>query len=153
MRALELKVPPPLVALAMILSMWGLAQFPPYLEMQPIVRYLLAAAPAILGLIFAVSGFIAFRKAKTTINPMKPDKATALVSTGIYAITRNPMYVGLLFLLLAWNIYLTSLWAILGPVIFFLWINYLQIIPEERFLTRLFGDEFIRYQSKVRRWL
>lgn len=153
MQALELKIPPPIVALLVILAMWGLAQFPPYWEIDPLVRYIISAVVTAIGVAFAVAGVVAFRLAKTTINPMQPGKATTLISTGIYRITRNPMYVGLLCVLLAWAVFLQSPWALLGPVVFFFWINYLQIIPEERALGKLFGEEYGRYQGRVRRWL
>lgn len=133
--------------------MWGLAQFPPYWEIDPLVRYIISAVVTAIGVTFAVAGFIAFGLAKTTINPMQPGKASALVSTGIYRITRNPMYVGLFCVLLAWAFFLQSLWALVGPVVFFLWINYLQIVPEERVLSKLFGEEYSKYQRRVRRWL
>ena len=153
MRFLELKVPPPLVALLVILGMWGLAQFPPYWEIDSLVRNVMSAAMAAIGAGFAVAGFVAFRRAKTTIDPLHPGKATSLVSTGVYRFTRNPMYVGLLCVLLAWGFFLQSVWALIGPVVFFVWINYLQIVPEERFLGKLFGEEYSKYRSRVRRWL
>src|SRR5262245_57331351 len=127
MQALELKIPPPLVALLVGLAMWGFAQIPPYWIIEPLGCYILFGATAAVGVIFALAGFIAFGMARTTINPLNPAKTTALVTAGIYGITRNPMYVGLLLVLLAWAIFLQSLSVWLGPVIFFLWINYLQI--------------------------
>src|SRR5438046_1991390 len=123
MQAVELKIPPPLVALFVGLAMWGLAQLPPYWEIDPVVRYIISAVVAAIGVAFAVAGFVAFGLAKTTINPMQPGKASSLVTTGIYRITRNPMYVGLLMVLLAWAFFLQSVWALVGPVVFFLWIN------------------------------
>lgn len=153
MSSLELKIPPPLVALLVGLAMWGLAQLPPHLSIDPLVRYIISTALAAIGVTFALAGFIAFGIAKTTINPMNPGKTTALVTTGIYHLTRNPMYVGLLLVLLTWAVFLQSLWALLGPLVFFLWINYLQIIPEQRILGKLFGEEYVQYQGRVRRWL
>lgn len=153
MAFLELKVPPPLVALLVGTIMWGLAQLPPQWNVPSIIRYVVFPIPIVMGLAFAVSGFIAFRRVRTTIDPMHPGKTTALVDTGIYGFTRNPMYVGLLFLLLGWTIFLDSPWALIGPLVFIAWINYLQIIPEERILTQLFGESYRQYQARVRRWL
>lgn len=153
MSALELKIPPPLVALLTILAMWGLAQFPPYWELSSPYHIILSILIAILGVACAVAGFAVFRRAKTTINPTRPGKATTLVTTGIYRITRNPMYVGLLCILIAWACYLQSAWALLGSVVFVLWIHYFQILPEERILTRLFGQDYTNYLCRVRRWL
>ncbi|HQR08398.1 MAG TPA: isoprenylcysteine carboxylmethyltransferase family protein [Gemmatales bacterium] len=153
MRFLELKVPPPLVALLVGVAMWGLARFPHHWEMDLVARYLLSAVFVAIGLIFAASGFIGFRKAKTTIDPMHPGKTSSLVTSGIYRYTRNPMYVGLWFLLLAWAFFLQSPWAFLGTLLFVVWVNYLQIIPEERILSKMFGEAYTQYQSRVRRWL
>jgi protein-S-isoprenylcysteine O-methyltransferase Ste14 len=153
MHFLELKVPPPLVSLLVGMGMWGLAQLPPWWDVPPIIRYVTFPLPLLMGLTFAASGFIAFRRARTTIDPMHPGKTTALVDTGIYGFTRNPMYVGLLFVLLGWAIFLVSPWALIGPLVFLAWINYLQIIPEERILTQLFGESYRQYQARVRRWL
>lgn len=153
MRALELKVPPPLAALMVGVAMWGIAQVAPALIFDDYLRWGLAAVLVAIGVSFAAAGFIAFRRAKTTINPMQPEKATSLVSTGVYRITRNPMYVGLLFLLTAWAVILSSPWSLLGLVVFYLWISRFQIVPEERSLITLFGEEYVRYTAKVRRWL
>ncbi|MFT3880133.1 MAG: isoprenylcysteine carboxylmethyltransferase family protein [Gemmatales bacterium] len=153
MTFLELKVPPPLVALLVGVAMWGLSQLPPQWEVPSIIRYVAFPIPMLMGLAFAVSGFIAFRRARTTIDPLHPGKATSLVDSGIYGFTRNPMYVGLLFVLLGWVIFLDSPWPLIGPLVFIAWINYLQIIPEERILTQLFGEAYRQYQARVRRWL
>jgi len=133
--------------------MWGLAQFPPHWEMDALVRNLISVIVAGIGVVFAVAGFLAFRRARTTIDPMHPDRTSALVITGVYGFTRNPMYVGLLFVLLGWTVFLGSTWALLGPLVFVVWINYLQIIPEERILKQLFGESYNQYQERVRRWL
>ena len=63
------------------------------------------------------------------------------------------MYVGMLFALVAWAIFLSSVWALLGPVAFVLYINRFQIEPEERVLTAMFGADYAKYKSAVRRWL
>jgi len=63
------------------------------------------------------------------------------------------MYVGLLCVLVAWAVFLSSAWALLGPVAFVLYITRFQIEPEERALAKLFASEYTDYQAKVRRWL
>jgi len=108
---------------------------------------------AIVGFGFAISGVLAMRRARTTISPIKPEAATSLVTSGVYRFTRNPMYLGLCFVLLAWAVFLSSAWAFLGPGAFVLYINRFQIAPEENALSKLFGTAFANYQSKVRRWL
>jgi protein-S-isoprenylcysteine O-methyltransferase Ste14 len=96
---------------------------------------------------------MSFRRAKTTVNPLKPETSAALVSTGVYSHTRNPMYLGMVLALFAWAVYLSSIWSLVGPAFFVLYITRFQIIPEERALDRLFGAPFAAYKTRVRRWL
>ena len=153
MSAFELKVPPPLVAATLALAMWAVSFFEPHVQVPSGVRMLAAAAFALAGIAFAVAGIVSFRRARTTVNPLKPESASALVSSGVYAITRNPMYVGLLFVLVGWAIFLSSPWTLAGPLAFFGYIGRFQIVPEERALSRLFGNEYAGYCARVRRWL
>ena len=101
----------------------------------------------------SIAGTISFHRAKTTVNPMKPDKASSLVTSGVYRITRNPMYVGLLLVLVAWAVFLSSPPALAGPVAFLFYVGRFQIMPEEITLSSLFGSEYNAYKSGVRRWL
>jgi protein-S-isoprenylcysteine O-methyltransferase Ste14 len=151
MRGLETKIPPPIVAAIFGLGMWALAAIVPVVDMSGI--RIAAAVVAIFAAFFALAGVISFRRAKTTINPVNPENASSLVSSGIYGVSRNPMYVGLALLLAAWAMYLSSLWSLIGVFGFILYVDRFQIIPEERALTALFGDQFLSYQAKVRRWL
>jgi protein-S-isoprenylcysteine O-methyltransferase Ste14 len=132
--------------------MWAFPRRAP-LGGEPSGRIAAALALAALGVAFSVSGALAFARAKTTKNPMKPQAATSLVVAGVYKITRNPMYLGLSLLLLAWAVFLWSAWALLGPIIFVGYISRFQIAPEERVLASLFGSEYSAYKAKVRRWL
>jgi protein-S-isoprenylcysteine O-methyltransferase Ste14 len=153
MQALELKVPPPIVMLLTAFAMWGLARIAPTFTLPASTRISLAAAIALIGLGIAIAGVAEFRRARTTVNPMKPDESTALVAGGIFRITRNPMYVGLLFVLLAWAVFLSCAWTLAGPLAFVLYIGRFQIAPEERALSVLFGDDYAAYRQRVRRWL
>jgi|SRR5688572_2948452 protein-S-isoprenylcysteine O-methyltransferase Ste14 len=154
MRFLELRIPPPLVGIAFAGAMWLVASsLRPLLPLPAYVRVPAAVILALAGVVIALCGVISFRRAQTTVNPLKPETSTALVSTGIYRITRNPMYLGMLAVLLAWAAYLSSIWALLGPAAFALYITRFQIIPEERALRSLFGTAFVEYTHRVRRWL
>jgi protein-S-isoprenylcysteine O-methyltransferase Ste14 len=133
--------------------MWGIAKAAPAIEMSAGLRFALVAILATLGGMCAFSGFYAFGRAKTTISPIHIEEASALVTTGIYHYTRNPMYIGLLMLLLAFTAYLAVPWALVGPLAFALFIARFQIIPEERVLAAKFGDAYRAYQAQVRRWL
>lgn len=150
---LELKIPPPVVALLLAGAMWLLSTAMPRVDTPAALRIGTALAIAAAGGAFSLAGMLAFRRAKTTVNPLHPDKASALVTAGVYRFTRNPMYVGLLLVLLAWAVGLSSLEALAGPVAFVLYINRFQIGPEERVLRTKFGREFEAYKSSVRRWL
>ncbi len=153
MRSLELKIPPPVVTLVIGIAMWAIREARFVIAVSPLVRIVLTVAIALIGAAFISGGFIALRRAKTTVSPMKPETGTALVTDGVYQLTRNPIYVGLASFLMAWAVYLSSPVAILGPVLFVFYITQFQIKPEERSLRALFGDSFTRYQARVRRWL
>lgn len=153
MQSLDLKIPPPAVGVLVGLAMWGVASISPLLDMSTPTRVAAGIAIVLAGGAFSLSGAVSFRRARTTINPMKPEAASALVSTGIYRFTRNPMYVGILLALVGWAVFLAAPWALLGPLAFCLYISRFQIAPEERALSKLFGAEYTAYQAKVRRWL
>lgn len=155
-RSLETRIPPPIVAASMGAAMWWLASLSPLLPMLHVpagIRVAVALAIAAVGGLVAMGAGIRFHRAKTTIDPLKPQAASSLVTAGIYRYTRNPMYLGLLFLLVAWAVLLSSPFALLGPVAFVTYISRFQIVPEERVLAALFGTEYAAYQSEVRRWL
>jgi protein-S-isoprenylcysteine O-methyltransferase Ste14 len=147
------KLPPPVVAVIIAGTMWGMSAYEPTLPFPPDVTQILALLLVIVGVSFDTCGLLAFRHSKTTINPMSPDKTSALVTGGIYRFTRNPMYVGLFLFLTAWAIQLSMLWPIIGPVLFVIYINRFQIAPEERVMESKFGYVYSNYRNKVRRWL
>ncbi len=153
MQALELKIPPPAVAVLLAAVMWGISLVAPLLEVPAFLRVAAAVTIALAGGGFSLAGVISFRRARTTVNPMKPETTSSLVRSGIYGVTRNPMYLGLLIVLVAWAVFLSSAWALLGPLAFVLYINRFQIAPEERVLSAMFGTDYSAYKSRVRRWL
>jgi protein-S-isoprenylcysteine O-methyltransferase Ste14 len=153
MNALELKIPPPVVALVLACAMWGFSLVTPLLEISGPARIAAAVTIAVLGAGFDITAVILFFRRHTTVNPMKPAKTSTLVVTGIYTVTRNPMYVGLVLFLIAWAVYLACAWALVGPVAFVLYINRFQIEPEERMLLKKYGAKYKAYTSNVRRWL
>jgi protein-S-isoprenylcysteine O-methyltransferase Ste14 len=153
MKALELRIPPPAVASAFALLMWGISRIAPHLQVAPALRIAVAVALALIGAGVALAGVRSFRRASTTIDPLKPETASALVSAGVYRRTRNPMYLGIVFVLLAWAVWLAAPWTLLGPLGFAVFIDRFQIVPEERALRARFGAAYERYRSEVRRWL
>ena len=153
MRYLELRFPPTLVWITVAAAMWVIALLPPIWPPSFLCPATTSVILFVIGIAISQSAIIEFRRAQTTVNPLKPETSTSLVSTGIFARTRNPMYLGMLIGQLAWAVYLASALALLGPVAFALFITRFQIIPEERAMHSLFGSAFSEYSQKVRRWL
>jgi len=150
---LELKVPPPAVALLVGLLMWFASQLVAPAEVPLGIRLGVSVVLACTGLPIGLAGIVSFRRAKTTINPTKPGAASSLVTAGVFGFTRNPMYLSLLLYLVGWAVYLSSWLAALFLPVFVLYINRFQIEPEERALSSLFGSEYAAYMRRVRRWL
>ncbi|WP_325437464.1 isoprenylcysteine carboxylmethyltransferase family protein [Pseudomonas nitroreducens] len=146
---LEHRIPPPLVAIISGLLMW--------LAVRPIAplggRLWLALLVVLAGAAVCLAGVASFRRARTTVNPLKPESASSLVVAGIYRHTRNPMYLGFAIILLGWCVFLGSALAVLGVAAFVLYIGRFQIRPEERALRELFGAEFEAFCGRVRRWV
>ena len=150
---LELKIPPLPLAVLVAVLMWLLAKYLPAIKIDRALAWIVASCLGIAGVGCIASGVMQFRTACTTVNPTKPDKAAALVTGGIYAYTRNPMYVGMTLMLLGWSVWLGSVYALILPVAFILYLNRFQIRPEEKALHARFGSEFLAYKRRVRRWL
>lgn len=153
MKALENKIPPPIITAVFAAAIWGISFVGPSVKLNATTQTIGIAGLLLVGALFAIAGVLNFRRATTTINPLKPETASSLVTLGVYQISRNPMYVGMALFLSAWGVYLSSVWAFIGLFGFILYMNKFQIAPEERALLRLFGAEFEAYQAKVRRWL
>jgi protein-S-isoprenylcysteine O-methyltransferase Ste14 len=153
MRHLELKVPPLLVVAIAALLMWALARATPRLTLPYPGRVVVAAALLVAGIAIIVMGVLAFRRASTTVDPRFPEKASNIVRSGIYRFTRNPMYLGMLVVLIAWMVLLANVGTVVVPALFALYITRWQIVPEERALAQKFGSEYEAYCKAVRRWL
>lgn len=151
--ALETRVPPPLVAAILALAMFLVRGRGVALPLERPGRIAVAIALAVAGLAVALPAVLAFRRARTTIDPHRIDKASTLVTGGVFALTRNPMYLGVALLLTGWAAYLGTLPVWLGPVLFVAWITRFQIVPEERMLSARFGDAFESWRRRTRRWL
>lgn len=149
----KLKIPPPVYALTLGILMWLLNQhFPIAHWIHPpwnnIGKVLIAIAVS-----FDLWSLFLFFRSHTTPNPMKPENANKLVISGLYKVSRNPMYVGLLVILLGYAIWLGSVTPFLLLPFFVLLITTQQIIPEEEVLEKKFGQEYLNYKAQVRRWL
>ncbi|RBP48612.1 methyltransferase family protein [Arenicella xantha] len=153
---LEHRVPPPIVLLLSLLLIVLLAYVDTarhLLFSAPLVNKVIALACAIIGVTIAVLGVVSFRRAHTTVNPLRPASASQLVQFGIFRFSRNPMYLGMVFVAMGCAIWLGSVFSWLGVLLFVVFITRFQIVPEERAMQDLFGDSFTNYRRKVRRWL
>ena len=153
MTSLDNKIPPPVVLLIVIAAMGAVSAVTTGLHAPVVEAQVAAAVFAVLGLALEVAGVLEFRKFKTTINPLKPDEASFIVKTGVFRFSRNPMYVGMVCLLVGWTFFLATPWALVGPAAFVAFIGRFQIQAEERVLLSRFGPEFKQYMAQVRRWL
>jgi protein-S-isoprenylcysteine O-methyltransferase Ste14 len=153
MQALELKIPPVALVLLFAVTMWLLSAPVPSLALAVPWRAPVAFMLWGAGFAIALAGLFEFRRAKTTVNPLTPEAATAIVTSGIYHYSRNPMYVGLLLALIGWAVWLSHLLAFALLPFFILYMNRFQIEPEERALSAKFGGLFRDYRRSVRRWL
>lgn len=150
---MKLKIPPPIQTLIAALLMWAIDRVIPIntLDEQlkwPIIGFFSLSATIVL--LLAVFGF---SQHKTTVNPLKPEKASSLVIEGIYKYSRNPMYLGMACYLIAWMAWLQNPSVVIAFILYIGYITHFQIKPEEAALETKFGEEFSRYQKSVRRWI
>lgn len=153
MQRLELKIPPVVQVLVVAGLMWVLAATAPGLDFTSPWSSLVALVIAATGSAFALLGVREFRSAGTTVDPRVPDQSSSLVVRGVFRISRNPMYVGFLLVLIAWGIVLSNLASLALLPAFVGYMNRFQILPEERHMRENFGEAYRQYETKVRRWI
>ena len=154
MKSLELKIPPLVTLLIAAVLAWFAARWTSTpLDFVLPEKNLLFSAVAVLGVAVTAYAVIMFRRERTTVNPVEPSNASALVTSGVFRFTRNPMYVGMLLVLSGWVVYLGSATGFLSIVFFITYMTRFQIRPEEKILTEVFGQPYSDYCSNVRRWL
>ena len=146
-----IKIPPPLIVLTLIISIYfsskkiDLINIPFQLEIS---FFILS-----LGIFVFINPVLKFIKSKTTINPIQFEETNRLVTSGIFKYSRNPMYLGMLMIIISTSIFYLNIYSILTPFLFVFWINKFQIKREEVFLTEKFGKEYLSYKNKTRRWI
>ena len=153
LKKLENRIPPPAVAIVTGALMGVMAWLLPPADLPALIQSGIAAVLVVLSGLFGAPAIAAFRRAGTTINPVRIEKASTLVTGGIYRVTRNPMYVAMTGLLLALAIFLARPWLLVGPLFFMTYMTRFQIIPEERVMRAKFGESYADYTRRVRRWL
>ncbi len=152
-QVLELRIPPVLQMIIVAVGMWVFSVVFPALNAPVSSTMGLSASSISLGVIVAVLGVLEFRRANTTVDPRFPDRSSRLVVSGVYRISRNPMYLGFFLVLFGWAWYLMNYLAFLLLPLFVVYMNCFQIQPEERYMAQKFGDEFDKYAARVRRWI
>ena len=153
MRSLALKIPPVVVVLALAGLMWAAARLVPALTVPMPAHRVLAAVLAATGAAIALAGVASFRRAKTTVNPLAPAAVSALVVSGVYRRTRNPMYLGMLMIQLGYALWEASMGVLAFVPFAFIAIDRAVIAKEESYLRRKFGKAFEDYCARVRRWI
>lgn len=153
MNALALKVPPVAQVIITAAAMYGVSKMVPALTFSLNGSTALAVGLGVMGLSLGIMGVTQFRIAQTTPNPQALEQVSSLVTSGIYQYSRNPMYVGLVLILLGWAFYLSHLLAFVLLPIFILYMTRFQIQPEERMMAQKFGKTYQDYLNKVRRWI
>jgi protein-S-isoprenylcysteine O-methyltransferase Ste14 len=153
MAGLEHRVPPPLVAVLGAAGTWACWRLLPAGRGDFPGSGWLALVLALAAAALVLSAVLAFIRHRTTVDPLHPERASVLVTGGVFRLSRNPMYLAMALALGAWCLVWPHLAGPFWLAGFVLWIDRLQIVPEERFLSARFGADFATYRARVRRWL
>ena len=148
---LDKRVPPTIVTLIFAAIIYLSAEY--FYQFYFFYQIIVSFIVALIGICILSVAIVQFKQFKTTVNPLKPESASVLVTSGIYKFSRNPMYLGMLLLII-------GLWintgAILGFIIlpsYVAYLSYFQILPEERAMKAVFSGDYEVYCQQVRRWL
>jgi len=145
------KIPPPIVTFFFGLCIYFSQEYFPNfnLEFLTMLSYILYFA----GLTVLILAVRMFKKQNTTVNPIKIKNASSLVTSGIFKYSRNPMYLGMVMILLGLALMFNVIGGILFTLLFAIYITKYQIRPEEEVMERLFGEDFLKYKNSARMWL
>ena len=145
------KIPPPLVVLILVTSTYFSSKKIDLIHIP--FQTLISIFILFVGILILLNPVLKFKKSKTTINPIKFKKVNRLVTSGIYKYTRNPMYVGMNSFLLGLMLILKNPLNILFLIIFFFVVRNMFVLKEEVQMEETFGQDYLTYKGKVRRWL
>ena len=148
---METKIPPPIVTLVFGLSIYFSRGIFQVVEIK--YSFYFGILLLVLGFVILISAVRLFRKDKTTVNPLSPEQATKLVKDGIFKYSRNPMYLGMAFVLGSIAVFFNLIGGIILIGLFCVYITKFQIIPEERVMEDLFSHDFEQYIKSTRRWI
>ena len=153
MKSLENKIPPPVILLLALIIIWLLQPYDQVISLPAMGSKVVGWAVIAAGLLIAFSAAASFKKAATTVNPLKPDTASNLVISGVFKVTRNPMYLGMVMVCVGSSVIQSSALGLLVSLGVALYLTRFQILPEEKAMLKLFGEQFVDYKAKVPRWL
>ena len=145
-------IPPPLWMLLFAVSAWLASRIAPIVWLIRAPYTHLGEALMVLAVVPASGALVQFRRAHTTIHPHHPERASALVTDGIYAWTRNPMYLSLWLLVIGGSVHLGALSALIIALCFGPLLTRVQIRAEEQALAVRFGEAYASYRARVHRW-
>ena len=148
---LNTKIPPPIVAILFAVMIFYFSDSFAYVDLP--FKIYISLFFVLLGFFITFSSASNFKKKETTVNPIKPEEASQLVTDGFFKITRNPMYLGMLLFLLGLSIYNGLIVGLVFLPLFVGYITFFQIIPEESAMIEIFGEDYKAYMKKVRRWI
>ena len=138
------KIPPPLLVLILVISNYFSSKKIDLILLpnQNLISFIIL----LIGVLILINPILKFRKSKTTIDPIKFKKVNKLITSGIYKYSRNPMYLGLLMIVISTSIFYLNIFSMITPILFYYWINSFQIKREEIFLSEKFGKEYLFYK-------
>lgn len=148
LHALETRLPPPILLVVLAAVVWRLPG-----AVSSGVCISIGVPCLVLGLSINAWSKVMFRSARTTVNPLHPERSSALVTSGLYRYSRHPMYLGYALALLGWVICHGQLLGLLAVALFIGYVTVFQILPEERCLSARFQADYAVYRAAVRRWL
>ena len=146
-----IKIPPPILVMILVISNYFSSKKIDLIHLPN--QDLISIIIFLFGILILINPIFKFIKSKTTIDPIKFKKVNKLIISGIYKYSRNPMYLGLLMIVISTSIFYLNIFSITTPFLFYCWINRFQIKREEIFLTEKFGEEYMSYKIKTRRWI
>jgi len=146
-----IKIPPPILVLILVSSNYFSSKKIDLIHLPN--QDLISIITLLIGVLILINPILKFIKSKTTIDPIKFKKVNKLIISGIYKYSRNPMYLGLLMIVISTSIFYLNIFSITTPFLFYCWINRFQIKREEIFLAEKFGKEYMSYKTKTRRWI
>ncbi len=143
--------PPPLIFLSGLLVGGFVSWFFPVEILSKTLAVIAGIMLAVAGLTIILTAIVQMRRAKTNVEPWKP--TTAILDEGLYAVSRNPIYLAMALIYLGITFLFNSFWFLPPLVLVLPAIHFGVILREEKYLTRKFGGEYLNYKTSVRRWI